>query len=111
MTFGQSIQTCFQKYVEFSGRASRSEFWYFMLFQLLVNVAAGELGGSAGGLVWLALLLPSVAVNVRRLQDQGRSGWWCLLYFLPVVGFIILVIWNAQRGTVGPNQYGADPVV
>lgn len=110
MTFGDSIKTCFNKYVVFEGRASRSEFWYFVLFQCLLYLASDMLGRSLEGLVWLALLLPAITVNVRRLQDQGRSGWWCLLYFIPVVGLIILIVWNAQRGTVGPNAYGADPI-
>lgn len=110
MTFQQAIQVCFSKYADFNGRAGRPEFWFFFLFQMLVYIGAGILGGVLAPLVWLGLLLPNIAVQVRRLHDHGRSGWWCLLHLVPVVGFIILVVWYCQRGTVGANAYGADPV-
>jgi uncharacterized membrane protein YhaH (DUF805 family) len=110
VTFKQSIQTCFQKYVDFGGRASRPEFWFFVLFQCLASMVATMLGGLLWPVVALGLLLPSLAVSARRLQDSGRSPWFLLLYFVPVVGIIILLVWFCMPGTAGSNQYGQDPL-
>ena len=95
MNFGQAISTCFSKYATFSGRASRPEFWWFFLFQILVSMAASMLGDVVAGLVSLALLLPALAVGARRLHDIGKSGWWQLI-MLTVIGLLLLIYWWAQ---------------
>ncbi|WP_372825342.1 DUF805 domain-containing protein [Polaromonas sp.] len=97
MNFGQAISTCLSKYATFSGRASRPEFWWFFLFQILVSVAASMLGDFAASLVSLALLLPALAVGARRLHDIGKSGWWQLI-MLTVIGFLLLIYWWVQPG-------------
>ena len=95
MNFGQAISTCFAKYATFSGRASRPEFWWFFLFQILVSMAASMLGDVVAGLVSLALLLPALAVGARRLHDIGKSGWWQLI-MLTVIGLLLLIYWWVQ---------------
>ena len=95
MNFGQAISTCFAKYATFSGRASRPEFWWFFLFQILVSIAASLLGDVVAGLVSLALLLPALAVGARRLHDIGKSGWWQLI-MLTVIGLLLLIYWWVQ---------------
>lgn len=104
MTFGESIKTCFSKYAEFSGRADRSEYWWFELFLLLVIVGAAMLGETLSNLVSLAVLLPSLAVGARRLHDINKSGWWQLLYLIPVVGWIVVIYWSAQPAR-DPNRF------
>ncbi|WP_116132485.1 DUF805 domain-containing protein [Tropicimonas sp. IMCC34043] len=120
MTFTDSIQTCLQKYVTFSGRASRPEYWWFVLFNVLGTFVAGILDslffgssnvGVLGGLWSLALLLPGISVGVRRLHDLDKSGWWLLLGVIPLIGWIILIVWFVGRGTNGPNRFGAAPVL
>jgi uncharacterized membrane protein YhaH (DUF805 family) len=97
MTFTQAIASGFQNYVNFNGRAARSEFWYWFLFTVLVSIAAG-LGDGV------------LAVSIRRLHDLDRSGWWYLLIFIPLIGLIVLLVWYCTRGTVGSNRFGPDPV-
>lgn len=97
MNFGQAISTCFSKYATFSGRASRPEFWWFFLFQVLVSIAASMFGDVINGLVNLALLLPALAVGARRLHDIGKSGWWQLIA-LTVIGLLVLIYWWVQPG-------------
>ena len=105
MTFGQSIQSCFRKYAEFSGRASRSEFWWWVLFVFLVIIAGNLIGEIPGALVSLGTLLPHFAVTSRRLHDIDRSGWWQLIGFIPLLGWAILVYWCVQDSS-GQNAYG-----
>lgn len=104
MTFGQSITTCMGKYVTFSGRASRSEFWWFYLFTVLISwgatlVEAAMFGGGAIGILSsiasLVFLLPSLAAGSRRLHDVNKSGWW-LLIALTGIGVILLIVWWAS---------------
>lgn len=97
MNFGQAISTCFSKYATFSGRASRPEFWWFFLFQVLVSIAASMFGDVINGLLNLALLLPALAVGARRLHDIGKSGWWQLIA-LTVIGLLVLIYWWVQPG-------------
>ncbi len=97
MDFAAAIRSCLSQYATFSGRASRPEFWWFFLFQVLVMLIAGVLGDTVSGIATLALLLPALAVGARRLHDIGRSGWWQLLS-LTVIGFLVLVYWWAQPG-------------
>jgi uncharacterized membrane protein YhaH (DUF805 family) len=117
MDFGQAVRSCFSKYATFSGRAPRSEYWYFVLFSFFVHLPANLLDhllfrelALFGPLVGLALMLPSFAVTVRRLHDRDQSGWWFLLFFLPLIGAIVLLVWFCQRGTLGPNRFGPDPL-
>ncbi len=119
MSFTQAIAVCFSKYVVFSGRAQRAEFWWWILFTWLASMAlsALELGivGAAGGVPFmnglfsLATFLPSLAVAVRRLHDTGRSGWWLLIGLVPIVGWILLIVWYATDGDAGANDFGPDP--
>ena len=103
MNFGQAISTCFSKYATFSGRASRPEFWWFFLFQILVSIAASMLGDVVAGLVSLAMLLPALAVGARRLHDIGKSGWWQLI-MLTVIGLLLLIYWWAQPASGDPSN-------
>jgi uncharacterized membrane protein YhaH (DUF805 family) len=114
MGFGDAINTCFGKYATFTGRAVRSEFWFWVLFTLIVLIVlniiqftVSSIGGSVLQLLFeLATLIPSIAVAARRLHDTDRSGWWQLLAFIPIVGFIILLVWYCQPGTPGANRFG-----
>jgi uncharacterized membrane protein YhaH (DUF805 family) len=118
MNFTQAISSGFNNYVNFAGRAIRSEFWYWTLFAALASIA-GELIDLAlfssstfspvQTLVNLALFLPGLAVSVRRLHDLDRTGWWILLVFT-LIGIIVLLAWYCMRGTVGPNRFGPDPL-
>jgi uncharacterized membrane protein YhaH (DUF805 family) len=114
-TFGNSVAICFRKFAEFRGRAPRAEFWYFVLFYLIVHLAAilvgVGLGGRNGGellevLAWLVLVAPSISVQVRRLHDIDRSGWWYWIGLLPLVGWIVLLVWNCTAGTPAANRFG-----
>ena len=109
MSFGESIATCLAKYVTFSGRASRSEYWWFYLFTLLMQWGSlfADPSGQLGGLVAIVFLLPNWAAAVRRLHDTGRSGWW-LLIGLTIIGMIPLLIWFAMPGHDEANGYDGD---
>jgi len=104
VTFIESIQTCFRKYAEFDGRASRSEFWWWGLFVLLISMGAQIIGDTAAALVALGTLLPYLAVSARRLHDIDRSGWWQLIGFIPLVGWAIMIYWCVRESTT-PNRY------
>jgi len=106
MNMINSVQTCFRKYVDFSGRASRSEYWWFILFCLIIEIIAYQLNQNIYVIVVLALLLPSLAVLVRRLHDSNSSGWWALLVLVPIVGPLVLLYFMVIKGTPGPNNYG-----
>ena len=122
MNFTQAVETGFRKYVVFSGRARRSEFWYWILFTTVVSLvltivdvalfasSSEYTSGPFSSLFSLATLLPSIAISVRRLHDLDKSGWWLLLSFIPLIGFIVLIIWFASRGTEGDNRFGPDPL-
>jgi uncharacterized membrane protein YhaH (DUF805 family) len=114
MDFASAIKSGFNNYVTFSGRAVRSEFWFWMLFAFIANIVAGIVDailglGVVGLLVSLALFLPGLAVSVRRLHDIDRTGWWVLIA-LTIIGIILLIVWNCTKGTTGPNRFGADPL-
>jgi uncharacterized membrane protein YhaH (DUF805 family) len=110
-----------KKYAVFSGRSQRSEYWFFVLFCLLISIALsvvdwmlGRYSASAqigllSGVFSLAMIVPSIAVAARRLHDTGRSGWWQLLSLLPLVGVIVLIVFLAQDSKSGQNQYGPSP--
>lgn len=109
-----AVRIGFARFADFSGRASRSEYWWWVVASFLAYMAAGVLGAMVGsmnaidaftGLTALVLLLPSLAVAVRRLHDTGRSGWWLLLGFIPLVG-LVLIVFMASEGARTPNRYG-----
>ena len=95
-TFFGSIRSCFLKYSDFRGHAGRSEFWWFMLFVLLVGSALTYLSEVAGSIFLIAVLLPLLAVGSRRLNDTGKSGWWLFYLLVPVAGLVLLGILWAQ---------------
>ena len=110
-----------RKYATFEGRARRKEYWFFILFNVLAVVVLGiidvvlgtsskETGlGLLSGLYLLAVLLPALAVTVRRLHDTDRSGWWILINFIPVIGAFVLLIFTLLDGTPGSNRFGPSP--
>ena len=116
MSFDDAIRSVFSQYVGFTGRARRSEFWYWTLFQIILGIIASILdraafdrnNGAFSAVVGLALLLPSLAVAVRRLHDSGRTGWWLLIGLIPVIGTIVLIIFYVQDSQ-GDNKYGPSP--
>jgi len=103
------------KYAEFNGRARRSEYWYFVLINVFISlvifIVDAGLGsfGLLGILYSLAILIPGLAVSVRRLHDTGRSGWMLLLALIPLIGAIILIIFMIQDSVEGGNEYGQYP--
>ena len=109
MNFTQAVSTCFRQYATFSGRASRSEFWWFALFTVIASIVASMLGEVVNALVSLALLIPSIAVGARRLHDIGKTGWLQLLWIIPLIGWAILIYWAVQPSGP-PNEYGAAEV-
>ena len=110
-----------KKYAVFSGRARRKEYWYFFLFNIIISIVlaiidrvtgsfSAEAGmGLLGGIYSLAILIPGIAVSVRRLHDTERSGWWLLIGLIPLLGAIVLIIFMVQDSNTGENQYGANP--
>ena len=106
MTFVESIKSCLTQYATFTGRASRSEFWWFALFQLLVCAGGQIISQVLGGLLSLALLLPILAVTARRLHDIGKSGWLMLIGLIPLIGWLLLIYWYVQPSAEGANDYG-----
>ena len=110
-----------KKYAVFSGRARRKEYWLFILLYIIASVVAVVIDGVMGtineeagfgvfsGIVMLGLLIPSIAVSVRRLHDKNLRGWWFLIY-LTGIGSIVLLIFFCMRGTVGENRFGDDPL-
>lgn len=119
MTFGQAIASGFKNYVGFYGRACRSEYWFWALFVFIAGILLGIIdavlfpdspSGLFGPLFSIGVLLPGLAVGVRRLHDINKSGWWLLLWFIPIIGWIILIVWAIRRGDEGTNRFGPDPL-
>lgn len=120
MGFAEAIQSCFRQYVGFTGRARRSEYWWFALFGLIVSIVANLIDatigtmsdtmnvGVVGTIAGLALLLPSLAVAIRRLHDTSHTGWWILIGLIPVAGWIVLLVFYLQDSHPD-NKYGASP--
>jgi uncharacterized membrane protein YhaH (DUF805 family) len=118
MNFTQAIESGLANYRDFSGRAVRSEYWFWALFAVIGEFVAGSVDvaifpysaviSPLEGVFSLVILLPSLALSVRRLHDIDRSGLWALL-LLTGFGFFVLIYWAAIRGTPGPNRFGADP--
>ena len=120
MTFSESISSCSENYAVFSGRAPRSEYWWFAVLIAAIGVIAAMadavvFGAGSGVPVFglfaaVALLVPSLAVSVRRLHDTDRSAWWLLIAVVPVVGAVMLFVWFCTRGSEGANGHGSDPL-
>ena len=115
MNFTNSIEVCFKKFATFDGRAKKSEFWWFQLFCLIVELTGiifDHLMGYESGffelVAYVIVLLPSLAVGARRLHDTGRSGWWQLLY-LTIIGIIVLIVWWVADGDKKKNKFG-EPI-
>jgi uncharacterized membrane protein YhaH (DUF805 family) len=113
MGFSDAVRDGFQKYVVFSGRSSRPAYWWWYLFTLIAYIVAAIIDQVIGtfvitGILALALLLPNLAVLVRRLHDAGHSGWWVLIGILPLIGFIVLLIF-VLTPSQPPNQWGDAP--
>ena len=110
-----------KKYAVFSGRSRRKEYWYFVLFSLIVSLVLSAIDallgtfssstnvGLLGGIYGLAIIIPSIAVSVRRLHDIDRTGWWVLISLVPVIGTIVLLVFAALEGTPGENRFGPNP--
>ena len=114
MNFGDAIKSVLTQYAGFSGRARRSEYWHFVLFNLLVTVVVTIIDIAIksqilGVLVSLALLLPGLAVAVRRLHDAGRSGWWMFIALIPLAGAIVLLVFVCKDSERGANRFGPSP--
>ena len=119
--FGEAISRGLRNYFNFSGRATRAEYWWWGLFIILagivlavVDTLTGTMGmfgdsGLLGFLFELATLVPSFALGARRLHDINRTGWWLLLWFVLVIGWIVLIVWAIKQGDQGLNKYGPDP--
>lgn len=122
MNMIEAVKSVFSNYATFSGRARRAEYWWFILFSLIVSLVLGFVDGFTGMMmgagdmgvlstIWsLGALIPSIAVGVRRLHDIDRTGWWLLIWLIPIIGWIVLIVFAATRGTNGPNRFGADPL-
>jgi uncharacterized membrane protein YhaH (DUF805 family) len=113
MSFAESVRSCFSKYVTWSGRAGRAEYWWFALFTLLLYVVGAVITVAVHSpipviLVVLVIILPVLAAAVRRLHDTGRSGWWYWISLVPLIGGIILLVFLCT-GSQGANQYGSGP--
>ena len=116
-SFQEAVKTAFNKYAHFNGRASRSEYWYYVLFIFLVSLAVSTIATPIGGprlayalntLLTLVLFLPSLAVTFRRLHDTGRTGLWFLLGFFPLTA-IVLIVFLCLDSQPGGNEYGSNP--
>lgn len=113
MSFIEAVKACFSKYATFTGRARRSEFWYFNLFYSLIYflLFITGIGIFILPIVGLAFILPLLSVGVRRLHDIGKSGWWILINLIPIIGWIIFLVWCCTDSQQGGNNWGANPKV
>ncbi|MBT3425954.1 MAG: DUF805 domain-containing protein [Gammaproteobacteria bacterium] len=110
-----------KKYAVFSGRARRKEYWFFVLFNVIISLVLTVIDAAMGtydetvgtgilsGVYLLAIFIPSLAVAVRRLHDTGRSGWWNLIILIPLIGIIVLIVFLCLDGNAEENEYGASP--
>ncbi|MDE5821525.1 MAG: DUF805 domain-containing protein [Paramuribaculum sp.] len=117
LTFQDAVARVFSKYAQFRGRASRAEFWWFMLFLFVVNTALGIMYlitdlGIFNYIDWvfgIATIIPILTVSWRRLHDVGKGGGWFFINFVPVVGSVIFIIFCAQPSEPAPNRFGEVP--
>jgi uncharacterized membrane protein YhaH (DUF805 family) len=133
MDFTEAVKTVYGKYATFTGRARRSEYWWWALYMLITgsivalvessmglgmghmgmgggSMSAGYEGGPLTGIWSLAHLLPGLGLAVRRLHDTERSGWWLLIVLIPLIGLLVLLYFFISKGTTGPNRFGEDPI-
>jgi uncharacterized membrane protein YhaH (DUF805 family) len=115
------VTEALKKYAVFSGRSRRTEYWYFVLFVVLISIVLSLIdaligtsnssmgGGLLSGIFGLATLVPSIAVSVRRLHDIDRTGWWVLIGLVPLIGWLVLLVFHVQDSTPGTNRYGSNP--
>jgi len=128
MRFAEAIKSFWTKYATFKGRSRRSDYWWIQLFLVLTNLAVAAIdlalmngdverfiangGGGIVSLVWiLVTIVPALAVLVRRLHDSGKSGWWVLIGFVPLVGAIVLLVFTVLDSDRGENKHGASPKI
>ncbi|MDE6785774.1 MAG: DUF805 domain-containing protein, partial [Muribaculaceae bacterium] len=119
VTFKEAVERALKvNYCNFSGRASRSEFWWFQLFAFILGIVVEivfcwnqNVMSVASAVVGLALLLPNLGLDVRRLHDIGKSGWWIFISLVPIVGWILLLVWYCKDSQMEPNEYGPGPNV
>ena len=114
MGMGEAVSSVLSKYATFSGRARRSEYWWFYLAYVLAYVVAAIIDALLGVMVLevvivLAVLIPSLAVTVRRLHYVGRSAWWLLIALIPLAGPIVLLVFSCEDSQAGPNRWGPSP--
>ena len=123
MNMLEAVTVVLRKYADFNGRARRSEYWWFYLAYILAAILVAVVGeilpsqndqlgaiSFLAAIVFLGFFLPMLAVEVRRLHDIDKSGWNVLWFMIPIVGFILRIIWLCRRGTVGDNRFGPDPL-
>ncbi len=104
----EAVSGALKNYAKFTGRARRSEYWWFFLFWIIAIFATSFISQNLAAIVVLALILPSLGVGIRRLHDIGKSGWWCLISLIPVIGALVLIYWAVQPSG-GDNAYGPAP--
>jgi uncharacterized membrane protein YhaH (DUF805 family) len=126
MNFTAAIRSFWSRFADFKGRSRRSEYWYVQLFLVVTNLAVAGIdlalmdgdvdrfiangGGGIFGLIWIfATIVPALAVLVRRLHDTGKTGWWALVGFIPLVGSIVLLVFTVTDSSPGENKYGTSP--
>ncbi|WP_429910913.1 DUF805 domain-containing protein [Glycocaulis sp.] len=115
MNFMDAVKSVYTNYAGFQGRARRSEYWWWYLFYIIVYIVLFSIDNALfgfpmlAGLFALGSLIPGIAVGVRRLHDTGRSGWWLLIGLIPLVGFIVLIIFFVMDSQPGVNQHGPNP--
>jgi uncharacterized membrane protein YhaH (DUF805 family) len=117
MGFGQALVSGFKNYVNFSGRAPRSEYWFWVLWMIIISIITATIDyqffdsqpGPINTIFGLATFLPSLAMGIRRLHDIDRTGWWTLIA-LTGIGLFVLLVFACLKGTTGPNRFGPDPL-
>jgi uncharacterized membrane protein YhaH (DUF805 family) len=126
MNFTAAIRSFWSRFANFKGRSRRSEYWYVQLFLVVTNLAVAGIdlalmdgdvdrfiangGGGIVGLIWIfATIVPALAVLIRRLHDAGKTGWWALVGFIPLVGAIVLLVFTVTDSSPGENRYGTSP--
>ena len=126
MGFGEAVKSFWSHYSKFKGRSRRSEYWWIQLFLVLTNLAVAAIdlalmdgdvdrfvangGGGIVGLIWiLVTIVPALAVLVRRLHDTGKTGWWALIGFVPLIGGIVLLVFTVLDSDAGENKFGVSP--
>ena len=126
MGFGEAVNSFWSNYSKFKGRSRRSEYWWIQLFLVLTNLAVAAIdlalmdgdvdrfiangGGGIVGLIWiLVTIVPALAVLVRRLHDTGKTGWWALIGFVPIIGGIVLLVFTVLDSDAGENKFGVSP--